>query len=100
MVRVRDIQCVLVLLGILYFMFWDVIVYDKVINAGHGDTYASMAWHNAMANLKADGLDEPKWNPYAFGGMPFASGLIFSENYNFVQRIYLFLGAPLFLYSN
>jgi hypothetical protein len=99
MAVIRNIQCVLVLLAILYFMFWDVIVYDNVINAEHGDTFASMAWHNASEAINAK-EGKALWNPYPFGGMPFESGLIFSENRNYVQQIYLFLGAPLFLYSN
>jgi hypothetical protein len=88
------------MLATLYVMFWGVIGKDMVLNAEHGDTYASIAWIRAMEYVKASGVDEPLWNPYPFGGMPFYSGLMFPENVNYIQTAVIYIGWVLFMGSN
>lgn len=96
----KDLLSVLVLLGIIYALFQDIIFQNMIFSTG-GDNAAAYSWAKAIEHIKVVEGMSPLWIPYIFSGIPIASSLLFPDNVNYLETILhipsrlLFMGSEL-----
>lgn len=93
----KDILSVLLLFALIFALFNEIILYDKVF-ATEGDTAAAMSFHKGGQHVQESENADPLWLPFIFSGMPgFGSLAVALRSVSYVQDALHLAGRIIFL---